>query len=117
MKLKEALSILSKSSPYSVSTLRKGELDAQLIAKEYLYVRSDIDIDFESGLKKSSKGELLFLCGSSGDGKSEILTRLCRNEDYSSIRFHLDATHSKTQHGSAVDCLNSLFDEYKDCIP
>ncbi|KZZ41374.1 hypothetical protein A3755_23530, partial [Oleiphilus sp. HI0085] len=113
MRLKEALSVLSKSSPYSVSTLRTGDPDSQLLAKEYLYVRSDIDIEFDDALKNSSLGDLLFLCGSSGDGKSEILTRLCRNTDSTSIRFHLDATHSKTQHGSAVDCLDNLFDEYE----
>ncbi|WP_444997910.1 DNA phosphorothioation-dependent restriction protein DptF [Aliikangiella sp. IMCC44359] len=112
MSLRKELGILSKSSPYSVSTLRIGQSDYQLKAKDYLYVESDIDIEFEAGLKLAENGDLLFLCGSSGDGKSEILTRLCRNPDYSDIKFHLDATHSKTQHGSAVDFLDRLFDEY-----
>jgi len=113
MRLKNRLSVLSKSSPYSVSTLRTEEPSDDLISKEYLYVRSDIDTEFDGALKNSSMGDLLFLCGSSGDGKSEILTRLCRNTDNTSIRFHLDATHSKTQHGSAVACLDNLFDEYE----
>jgi len=112
MKLKEALNVLSKSSPYSVSTLRTGEPDSQLLAKEYLYVQSQIDRDFEEALKVAESGRLLFLCGSSGDGKSEVLTRLCRKIEFSDVVFHLDATHSKTQHGSAIDCLDKLFDRY-----
>ncbi|WP_415892543.1 DNA phosphorothioation-dependent restriction protein DptF [Neptuniibacter sp. PT8_73] len=112
MHLRKALSVLSKSSPYSVSTLRTGVPDQQQRSKDYLYVTSDIDTEFNAGLENSQEGDLLFLCGSSGDGKSEILTKACKDPNFSHIKFHLDATHSKTQHGSAIDCLDNLFDEY-----
>jgi len=112
--LKEALSILSKSSPYAVSTLRKGEQSQKQKDKNYLYVKSPIDSDFENALANAKTGSLFFLCGSSGDGKSEILTKLCNDNRFSHIEFHLDATHSKTQHGSAVDCLNDLFDRHSE---
>ena len=114
MNLKKALSVLSKSSPYSVSTPRDMELDSQFLAKKYLYVQSEIDRDFETAIKESERGQLLFLCGSSGDGKSEILTQLCDKIELKGVEFHFDATHSKAQHGSAVDHLNSLFDRYED---
>lgn len=112
MYLKSVLSILSKSSPYSVSTLRSGKPDEPLKIKNYLYVSSQIESDFEDALLNAQPGSLFFLCGSSGDGKSEILTRLYK-QFQNKIRFHLDATHSKKQHSTAVDCLDELFDQYK----
>ncbi|KAF7781826.1 hypothetical protein PRUB_b1166 [Pseudoalteromonas rubra] len=113
MRLKEALSVLSKSSPYSVSTLRTGEQPEDYKYKEYLYIKPQIAIDFEALLLDSPEGSLLFLCGSSGDGKSEILTRLCNKPEFQDVVFHLDATHGKTQHGTAVESLDELFDEQK----
>ncbi|NOY72392.1 MAG: DNA phosphorothioation-dependent restriction protein DptF, partial [Gammaproteobacteria bacterium] len=113
MGLKSALSVLSKSSPYSVSTLRKeGDSDAQQKLKDYLYIKPPIQSEFETALIKAGVDDIICLCGSSGDGKSEILTRLYKK--YScKVDFHLDATHSKSQHQSAVDCLNDEFDKFK----
>ena len=115
--LRQALSVLDKSSPYSVSTLRLDEPNEWLKIKNYLYVSSQIEFDFQNALINAKSGDLFFLCGSSGDGKSEILTRLHKQFE-NKIRFHLDATHSKKQHSTAVDCLNELFDQYKQtqCI-
>ena len=113
MRLKEALSVLSKSSPYSVSTIRIGEQPDEYKYKEYLYVKPDIAVDFEGKLKEAPTNSILFLCGSSGDGKSEVLTRLCNKPEFQNVLFHLDATHGKTQHGTAVDSLNELFDTQK----
>ena len=113
MYFKEALSILSKSSPYSVSTLRKGEdVDAQQQLKDYLYITPLIQLDFENALLSANQNEIFCLCGSSGDGKSEILTKLYKNLS-DKITFHLDATHSQQQHKSAIDCLNEQFDKFK----
>jgi len=111
--LKSALSVLSKSSPYSVSTLRKeGDSDAQQKLKDYLYITPPIQIEFETALKAAGVDDIICLCGSSGDGKSEILTQLYK-EHSCKVDFHLDATHSKSQHQSAVDCLNDEFDKFK----
>lgn len=111
--LRQALSVLDKSSPYSVSTLRlEEEPNKWLKIKDYLYIPSIIETDFKNALLQAQQGDLFFLCGSSGDGKSEILTRLYQ-QFKNKIKFHLDATHSTKQHNTAVDCLNELFDYYK----
>lgn len=110
MTLESILKLLSKSSPYSVSTLSKSR-DEFYVIKQYLYEKSPIETDFNNELSKASNGSVNFLCGSSGDGKSEILTRCA--EIYSDIDFHLDATHSASQHASAVASLNEAFTKQK----
>ncbi|OED51112.1 DNA phosphorothioation-dependent restriction protein DptF [Aliivibrio fischeri] len=111
--LRTALSVMSNASPYAVSTLRKDEeVDSLLIVKNYLYITPQIETDFKSALKEHKLGDIYYLCGSSGDGKSEILTNIYK-EFYSQIDFHLDATHSKGQHSSAIECLDDLYDRYK----
>ena len=113
MDLLSALSVLSKSSKYAVSTLRKEETEDEfLIVKDYLYVKPQIQADFERAMVLAKNNDILCLCGSSGDGKSEILTKLYKKFN-SSIDFHLDATHSNSQHKSAIDCLDEKFDEFK----
>jgi DNA phosphorothioation-dependent restriction protein DptF len=77
MNLINALGVLTKSSKYSVSTLRtESESDELQALKDYLYITPEIQEDFEWALEKASGNEIICLCGSSGDGKSEILTRL-----------------------------------------
>lgn len=110
MTLDIILKLLSKSSPYSVSTLGKP-YDEFYEIKEYLYLENPIEIDFKNSLKESQNESITFLCGSSGDGKSEILTRC--NAIYNDVVFHLDATHSLSQHTSAIDSLNDAFTEHK----
>ena len=73
MDLIEALSILSKSSPYAVSTERQQNQNFADL-KDYLYIKTDIEKDFEEKINNLQLGDIIFLCGSSGDGKSEILT-------------------------------------------
>lgn len=105
-----ALSVLSKSSPFSVKTVTQREPDQYDEYKNWLYIEQAIEHDFVTRLSQAEKGDILFLCGSSGDGKSEILTRAYRRfED--SVRFHLDATHSFQPHQSAIQALDQLFDE------
>ncbi|MGF1720331.1 DNA phosphorothioation-dependent restriction protein DptF [Vibrio kyushuensis] len=106
---------MSKSSPYAVSTEKdsNSELDKY---KDYLYINTPLEMDFESALDDllNSGKKILFLCGSSGDGKSEIMTRYSQNEKYSrSISFHLDATHSFDPKLDAIATLNNRFSEYK----
>lgn len=115
MRLREALSVLSKSSPYAVSTERDNGISHALDAvKDYLYVQTDIEIDFRSELTKLSPSDkkIIFLCGSSGDGKSEILTRYSR--DFSNrADFHLDATHSFRPDATAIQTLDELFLQFE----
>ena len=113
MRLEEALGVLSKASPYAVSTLRKENIvDEYQKLKDYLYVTSDIQTDFTQALENALPNNLICLCGSSGDGKSEILTNLYKKYKCK-VDFHLDATHSNDQHKSAIDCLNEEFDKFK----
>jgi DNA phosphorothioation-dependent restriction protein DptF len=112
VKLREGLSALSKSSPYAVTTnLRANfpELDA---LKAYLFVETDIESVFRKIIQSLEPNQILFLCGSSGDGKSEIMTRYSRQ--YSEkIDFHLDATHSFYPKNTAIDTLNEVFSKHK----
>lgn len=113
MRLHNALSVLSKSSPFAVST--KGEGDASLKEfKEYLYVTSEIEEDFCGFLQDvtAQSSGIIFLCGSSGDGKSEILTR--NEAQYSQyVDFHLDGTHSYSPVETAIQTLDACFSDYK----
>ncbi|BDR35202.1 DNA phosphorothioation-dependent restriction protein DptF [Photobacterium damselae] len=106
MKLIEALSILSKSSPYAVSTEREDDLLTKY--KTHIYIKTDIEEAFKTKLTALKSGDILFLCGSSGDGKSEILTRYS-HQFKSNVDFHLDATHSFSPHQTAIQALNERF--------
>lgn len=112
MTLRSALSVLSKSSPFSVKTVSERTRDEYDDLKDWLYVEQEIERDFRQKLSNARPGEMLFLCGSSGDGKSEILTRAF-NQFRDKVKFHLDATHSFQPHQSAIDALNDLFREVK----
>jgi len=107
--LRDALSVLSKASPFSVKTLSGKPRDPLDDAKEWLYIEQDIERDFRKILSSLARGTVVFLCGSSGDGKSEILAR-CQEQYRNNIRFHLDGTHSFSPHQSAIDALDHLFD-------
>jgi DNA phosphorothioation-dependent restriction protein DptF len=110
--LRDALSVLSKASPFSVKTVSEKPRDKLDEAKEWLYVEQDIEKDFRKRLSTLEPGKIVFLCGSSGDGKSEILAR--SQEQYRNFfRFHLDGTHSFSPHQSAIEALDQLFDESK----
>ena len=105
----DAISVLSKSSSYAVST--ESDLDAALSAiKSDLYVVMPIEehlFELLESIKEDSK-KVIFLCGSSGDGKSELLLRAREKFSQTYIKFHLDATHSFAPHDSAVDTLNKF---------
>lgn len=55
----------------------------------------------------------LFLCGNSGDDKSEILTKYC-HKFKNRANFHLDATHSFKPNDSAIQTLDKVFQDYID---
>lgn len=111
----DAISILSKSSSYAVST--ENDLSATLMeVKEDLYVEMPIEHNFFSTLDSLSEysRKVIFLCGSSGDGKSELLLRAKKKFLQSYLQFHLDATHSFAPQDSAIDTLNKKFKEFQE---
>ncbi|WP_170801276.1 DNA phosphorothioation-dependent restriction protein DptF [Stutzerimonas stutzeri] len=109
--LREALSVLAKSSRYAVE-VECGTNSALQAYKEYLYVQSPVEEAFVQRLANVEPGEMVFLCGSSGDGKSAIMAR--QHGAYASrIRFHLDATHSFSPKENAVEALDRLFRDVK----
>ncbi len=113
MDLREALSVLSKSSPYAVATeseLAGTEFDE---LKKCLYVETDIEKEFRAKLEDIKSNEIIFLCGSSGDGKSEILTKYKKQYDQY-VNFHLDATHSFEPDMSAIDTLDDVFAKHTE---
>jgi DNA phosphorothioation-dependent restriction protein DptF len=113
--LREVLSVLSKSSPYAVSTDRAESMSLGLDEiKKYLYVKTDIEKDFKKELSRISSDEkkIIFLCGSSGDGKSEILTS-CSKNNSNRANFHLDATHSLKPDSTAIQTLDELFENFE----
>ncbi len=105
MGLRDALSVLDKSSPHSVSTdFESNDLELNEI-KSHLYIETEIERAFGSKLSQLRKNDFLFLCGSSGDGKSEILTRY-KSKYNEAIDFHLDATHSFEPQSTAIETLD-----------
>lgn len=111
MDLISALDILSKSSPYAVSTDRKEDIKLDKY-KEQIYVTTPLETAFRNKLARLGRREILFLCGSSGDGKSEVLNKY-KHDYLGKIEFRLDATHSFKMHETAIQSLDRLFSEFK----
>ncbi|HHI3710634.1 TPA: DNA phosphorothioation-dependent restriction protein DptF [Escherichia coli] len=111
--LRKALGVLAKSSSFSVTTVTHRQKDEFDQLKEQLFVKQEIETELQCYLDVAKPGEIIFLCGSSGDGKSEILTRCKSNPRYQQrFSFHLDATHSFAPRQSAIDALNDLFSNH-----
>lgn len=115
MQFVQALSVMSKSSSFAVSTESDRDEDLTRI-KSDLYVAMPIEEDVLTlldNLDQNSK-KVIFLCGSSGDGKSELLLRAKKKFEKPYLKFHLDATHSFSPHDSAIDTLNKIFKEFQE---
>ncbi|MFT6777454.1 MAG: DNA phosphorothioation-dependent restriction protein DptF [Paraglaciecola sp.] len=116
MDLRQALSVLSKSSPYAVATERDYSLNTiRDDIKKYLYIEMPIEKEVKIAITGISQGQrrVVFLCGSSGDGKSEILTA-CKKIFSSRVKFHLDATHSFKPNEDAIQTLDKVFQEFEE---
>lgn len=111
--LKRALDILSNSSPYAVSTEREEGNDELATYKDHIYIKTQIEDDFLDALKFAKHDDIVFLCGSSGDGKSEILTRYSQKYK-EKADFHLDATHSFAPTQNAIQALDERFSSFKN---
>lgn len=112
MELRTILDTLSRSSAQAVSTL-EGKYNTTDSINTYLYVETPIERDFRQALEQiQPPNYILFLCGSSGDGKSEILTRSYERY-HMRLQFHLDATHSFQPDRNAVQTLDDVFSKHK----
>jgi DNA phosphorothioation-dependent restriction protein DptF len=116
MRFRDVLNVLSKSSSYAVSTENKytdpqNQLDK---IKKDLYVAMPIEHRVHEVIRQlnSAPKQVFFLCGSSGDGKSELLVQ-AKTLASTNIRFHFDATHSFDPHETAIQTLDKLFDEFE----
>ena len=117
MRLKEALGVLSKASPYAVATEKSQQRQSLLDKiKSYLYIEMPIEEAFNEAIESFAKNDkkILFLCGSSGDGKSEIMARYSQQAKHSHIKFHLDATHSFNPRLDAISTLDAIFSDFKE---
>jgi DNA phosphorothioation-dependent restriction protein DptF len=112
MKLRKMLDTLSRSSAQAVRTLENKHSAADGV-KDYLYVETPIEHNFRRALEGvHSPDQIIFLCGSSGDGKSEILARYYERYKVH-IHFHLDATHSYQPDRNAIQTLDEVFSKHK----
>jgi DNA phosphorothioation-dependent restriction protein DptF len=109
--LKKTIEMLSKGSAQAVTTLKSSSLSADEL-KSYLYVKTPVEKALLSALQESALKRIVFLCGSSGDGKSEIFRRV-HKKFAPDFDFHLDATHSFDPGKDAIQTLNDKFSQYK----
>lgn len=109
-KLELLIEKMSKSSPEAVNTLNNSSDNIV----EYLHVETDIEKKYLETLEENKDNKcLVFLCGSSGDGKSAIINRHIK--DYQKYyNFHVDATHSFSPDQSAIDALSYAFEEFQE---
>jgi DNA phosphorothioation-dependent restriction protein DptF len=106
--MKVIIQKLSKSSPYAVAT-PKSKKDVF----DYLHIETNIEREYIATLENLKEKRVIFLCGSSGDGKSAIITR-SQNRFEGSCEFHLDATHSFNPNESAFERLDKVFDNHEE---
>lgn len=105
---------LSKSSPQAVFTPKTITDSGNDTIFDYLYIETDIEKDYKHLLSESRNSKvMIFLCGSSGDGKSAIIGQ---NQKYFEKYYdvHIDATHSFRPDQSAIEALDDVFSRHKD---
>lgn len=104
---------LSKSSPNAVYTAKAPFYVESENIFDYLYIKTDIETDYKNLLEENKETNIIiFLCGSSGDGKSAIIGG--NQEDYKDYyQIHIDATHSSKPNRSAIQELDEVFSTYK----
>ena len=109
--LEALINSLAKSSAAAV---RAGKLPPELQeVKDYLYIETEIEQVFKESIDNATNSTIIFLCGSSGDGKSELLSRY--NQEYGSkFLFHLDGTHSYRPDQTAIEALDKRFREHQE---
>jgi ABC-type uncharacterized transport system fused permease/ATPase subunit len=112
MNFEELIETLSKGSATAVTTLESNVAELNAL-KEYLYVQTPVEQALRSEIDRNLKSpRVIFVCGSSGDGKSELFRRI--HASYAKkVRFHLDATHSFDPQKDAIQTLDDQFAAFK----
>lgn len=112
-KFVEELVRLRKSSQDSIDNINNFNT-----YKKYMHVTRNVEEDLKgilSAIEYSGKKTLLLLCGSSGDGKSHLLSYLKNElkllEDYTIWN---DATESSGSTKTAIETLNELLISFSD---
>ncbi|MEA2028604.1 MAG: DNA phosphorothioation-dependent restriction protein DptF, partial [Campylobacterota bacterium] len=103
---------LSKSSPQAVFTPKELTDSDPSTIFDYLYLPIPIEIDYRKLLGRHLNSKvIIFLCGSSGDGKSAIIGQ---NQRYffKHYNVHIDATHSFRPTQSAIEALDERFTQF-----
>lgn len=106
--LQNIVSKLSKSSAESVHTFN----DESTTLFKYLHTVTDVEKAYIEKLRSlKNQKVLIFLCGSSGDGKSAIIAK--HHEEFSQqYNFHVDATHSFMPNQTAIEALENSFSSF-----
>lgn len=105
------LNIVSKLSKSSAESVHTTSIDNSSIFN-YLHTITPVEEAYIERLKKQENVKsLIFLCGSSGDGKSAIIAQN-KSDFEKNYKFHLDATHSFKSNQTATEELDDRFTEY-----
>jgi len=107
---------LRESSKNAVAQGNSPNLD---YFQEYLHIEREVETHLSECItecSKSSKAELILVCGNVGDGKSHILSRLNNKlkEDIFNFIIHNDATESHNPSETSNDTLNRVLEGFKD---
>ena len=108
MDFEDLIETLTKGSASAVTTLESNVADLNAL-KKYLDVQTPVGAalraEIDNNLKKPC---VIFVCGSSGDRKSELYRRIY--DSYGTkVRFHLNATHSFNPQKDAIGTLDDQF--------
>lgn len=107
-KLLQIVSKLSKSSAEAVHTFHEGSTTLF----KYLHIVTDVEKVYVQKLESlRNQKVLIFLCGSSGDGKSAIIAKH-REQFAADYEFHVDATHSFMPNQTAIEALEKSFSNF-----
>jgi len=112
--------LLNELSRLSTSSQEAVESSESLNPfKTYLHVKRSIQDELVELLKEaneSDEAQLIFLCGSVGDGKSHLLAYINENYKYivSNFEVHNDATESFDPQLTEIETLAKVLDDFSD---
>ncbi|WP_405266413.1 DNA phosphorothioation-dependent restriction protein DptF [Cellulophaga sp. Ld12] len=110
---------LQKLRESSKNAVAQGNSPSLDYFQKYLHVEREVEKNLSQRImecSKSSKAELILVCGNVGDGKSHILSHLNNKlkEDIINFKIHNDATESHNPNETSNDTLNRVLEDFKD---
>lgn len=110
---------LQKLRESSKNAVAQGNSPGLSHFQKYLHVEREVEKNLSEQIRhysKSSKSELILVCGNVGDGKSHILSHLNNKlkEDIDNFKIHNDATESHNPNETSNDTLNRVLEDFKD---